>query len=133
MDDLFDRFLGDMRQCGPADWFGGPGAFGFALDVAESDKAITVKADLPGIDLKDLDINVVGDTLTICGQKKEEHETEGKHWHRLERRSGTFQRSIRLPGGVDPDKVEARYKDGVLEINLPRTEESRPRRITVNQ
>jgi len=97
------------------------------LDVEETDAAIIVRAEIPGVDKKDIDISLDRDTLIIKGEKRKETEEKGKTFHRVERRYGGFQRLIRLPAEVDTTKVEATYKDGVLTVNLPKTEESRKR------
>lgn len=91
------------------------------LDVSETDKAIEVKADLPGMEKKDINISLDGDLLTIKGEKKEEKETKDKHFHTIERRSGSFYRALRLPVAVESDKVEAVFKDGVLNLSIPKS------------
>lgn len=90
-----------------------------------------VTAELPGVDPKDMDIVAVGNTLTLGGQLGAPEFAEGSVWHRRERPSGKFSRSIELPFAIDPDSVEARCRDGVLEIRLQRPEQQKPRKITV--
>ena len=125
MNDLFNRFWTSASEpFGLAEW--SP-----ALDVSETDEAVLVHAEIPGIDPKDLDISVVGDTLTIRGEKTDETEQSGRNYHRVERRYGSFTRSLMLPTSVDPDNVSATAKQGVLEIQLPKKEEARARRIEV--
>ncbi|HWA97639.1 MAG TPA: Hsp20/alpha crystallin family protein [Pirellulales bacterium] len=102
-----------------------------SLDMVESDGAIEVKMDIPGIDAKDLDIRVNGNLLTVSGQRKEEKEERGKTWHRVERRSGNFSRTVTLPSAVKEDAIEAKYRDGVLSINLPKSDEAKVRKIAV--
>ncbi|MEK6634865.1 MAG: Hsp20/alpha crystallin family protein, partial [Planctomycetota bacterium] len=80
---------------------------------------------------KEIDISIQGDTLTIKGEKKEEKEEKGKNYYRMERRYGSFSRSVDLPNSVNPNKVSAEYKNGVLEINLQKKEEVKPTQITV--
>lgn len=94
------------------------------LDISETDKALEVVADLPGMDKKDIKVSVDGDLLTIKGEKKEEKETKDKHYHTIERRSGSFYRALRLPMEVESDKIEATFKDGVLTLTLPKTKEA---------
>jgi HSP20 family protein len=101
------------------------------LDVAETPEAIVVKAELPGIDPKEVEISVSGETLSIRGEKKEEKEEKGKTWHRVERSYGSFLRSIDLPAPVDAERISAEAKDGVLTVTLPKTEKARARRIEV--
>lgn len=94
------------------------------LDVSETDKAIEVVADLPGMDKKDINVSLDGDLLTIKGEKKEEKETKDKHYHTIERRSGSFYRALRLPVAVENDKIEAVFKDGVLTLTIPKAKEA---------
>lgn len=102
-----------------------------SLDLSETDGALEVRMDVPGVEPKDLDIQVNGNLLTICGQRKEEREEKGKTYHRVERRTGSFSRSVTLPVAVKEDAVEAQYKDGILTIKLPKTESAKGKRITV--
>ncbi|MHC4184095.1 MAG: Hsp20/alpha crystallin family protein [Planctomycetota bacterium] len=101
------------------------------IDITENDDNITVKAEIPGIDPKDIDISIAGETLTIKGEKKEEKENKGKHYHRVERSYGSFTRTIDLPTSVITDKVKAEDHHGVLEITLPKMEKSKAKKITV--
>ena len=129
MGDLFGRFLEDW-----GDWSFAPPARGTwwpALDVGEHDEAVVVKAELPGMQPKDIDISVRGNTLTISGEKAESREEKDEAYYHAERRYGTFRREIGLPAGVDADKVEANYKDGVLTVTMPKSEEAKPKRVTV--
>jgi len=125
MNDLLNRFWSSTNEpFGLAEWTP-------ALDVSESDDAVLVHAEIPGIDPKEIEISVVGDTLTLRGEKKDETEQKGRNYHRVERRYGAFTRSLTLPASVDPDKVEATARQGVLEIRLPKREEAKARRIEV--
>ncbi len=101
------------------------GKFYPSLDVKESDKEISVTAELPGLTDKDFEILVSDDTLTIKGEKKEEKEEKEKNYYRMERSFGAFSRVIPLPEGIDTSKVDAQFKNGVLKINLPKTEEAK--------
>jgi HSP20 family protein len=125
MNELRTRLLGD----GGEGWFAG--AMVPALDMSESDSSIDVRMDLPGITAKDIDIQVSGNVLTVTGKREEEKEEKGKTFHRVERRYGDFSRSVTLPCAVDEDKVAAEYRDGVLSIKLPKTEESKAHKIKV--
>ena len=91
------------------------------MDIAESDKAFEVTAELPGIDDKDVDVSVAEGVLTIKGEKKAEQEETGKNYHRIERSYGSFQRSLALPPTVDVNAIEATFKKGVLTVTLPKT------------
>jgi len=97
------------------------GSFMPRLDVTEGAKAFTVTAELPGMNEKEIDLSVSGDTLTIRGEKKEEKEDKNKNYYYSERSYGTFMRSIPLPRQVETDKVSASFKKGVLTITLPKT------------
>ena len=102
------------------------------LDVSETDEEILVKADLPGVDEKDLSISLSGTNLLIKGERKEEKEEKGKQFHRIERTFGSFQRTVALPVGVDSSKIKAEYTKGVLEIHLPKKPEVKPQQIPVS-
>ncbi len=102
-----------------------------ALDVVESDDEYLIKASLPGINLDDLEITFSDNKLTIKGEVKEEEELDEAHYHLRERRCGTFTRSIKLPSGIESDKIEANYDSGVLKLRLPKVEEVKPKKITI--
>ncbi|MEW5871746.1 MAG: Hsp20/alpha crystallin family protein [Chloroflexota bacterium] len=102
-----------------------------ALDVAETENAFQVKASLPGIDPKDLEITYTNNVLTIKGETTEAKEAEDRRYLLRERRFGSFVRSISLPSTVDSEHIEASYEAGVLTLHLPKIEEAKPRRIQV--
>lgn len=129
MDNLFDRFFSDPFTT--MEPFGARGGFGPRIDLAESDSEVTVKAELPGIDPKDVDLRVEGNMLLIRGEKKQEKEEKRRDYLYVERQYGSFQRSVQLPSTVDPDKVDAAYKDGVLTVTLAKKADARARRIAV--
>jgi len=95
-----------------------------AVDVAETDKAYEITAELAGLTEKDLDVKLANGVLTIKGEKQEEKEEKKKDYYVSERRYGAFARSFRLPEGVDTDKIEASFKNGVLKVTLPKTPEA---------
>jgi HSP20 family protein len=101
------------------------------VDIAETDGNITVKAELPGMDAKDIDIDVTGDVLTLRGEKKTEEEKKEDRYYCRERHYGSFQRSFRLPAGVQSDKVDAEFKNGVLSINVPKSKEGKQKKINI--
>lgn len=103
-----------------------------ALDVAEKDDEFVVKASIPGLSPDDLDISFTNRTLTIKGEYKAEDEKEDVQYHLRERRYGSFARSITLPTPVNGDAIQARYDAGVLTLHLPKTEEVKPKRISVS-
>lgn len=102
-----------------------------ALDVSETESAYQVHAELPGVAKEDVTITLENNTLVITGEKKREEEQQGKGWHRVERSYGSFQRSITLPKGVDADKAEASFKDGVLTVQIPKSEKAKPKTLKV--
>jgi HSP20 family protein len=129
------------------EWFGltrWPGAFGAAemdrllkpaLDVAETEHAYVVHAELPGVAKDDVTITIEDGTLVLTGEKKreEKHEASGREmgWHRIERTYGSFQRTLALPKGVDADRAEAAFQDGVLTITIPKSEQAKPKTLKV--
>ena len=103
-----------------------------SVDVAETDDEITVTAELPGVKQDEVDIAITDDVLTLKGEKKGGKEVKEKNYHRIERSYGSFQRSISLPSGVQADKAKAAYKDGILTITVPKTEEAKPKQIKID-
>ena len=101
------------------------------IDLEETDSEILVKADLPGVDPKGIEISVENGVLTIRGEKKEEKEEKGKNFHRVERFTGSFFRAIPLPPGADAEKVAATSANGVVTVTIPKKAEAQPKRITV--
>ncbi len=104
-----------------------------AIDIVEKDKAFEVTAELPGLDAKNIDIQLSDNVLTIKGEKQEEKKEETKDHYISERRYGSFRRSLQMPAGIDADKIEASYKGGVLTIILPKLPEAlkKPKTIPV--
>ena len=100
-------------------------AFAPGVDVIDSDADIRVKAELPGMEEKDVHVSLAENTLTIKGEKKEETEDKGKNYYQMERRWGSFFRSIPLPAGIDAAKADASFKKGVLTVVLPKTAEAK--------
>lgn len=123
-DRLFDNVGSDGEWSQPSMW-------GLAVDVVENQDEFIVKASVPGINPDDLDVSYSGDTLTIKGEIKSDEEVNGEQYHLRERRYGTFTRSIGLPTKVKGDAIEASYKDGVLNLRLPKAEEVKPKRIPI--
>ncbi len=93
------------------------------LDITETDKTVEVKAELPGLESKDIDITLDRDLLVIKGEKKLEEEKKDRYYHRVERRYGAFCRSVRLPAVVKDEKIDATFKNGILTIVLPKVKE----------
>ncbi len=103
------------------------------LDVHEDEKAVHVKAEIPGLEEKDLDVTLKENTLTISGEKKEEktEEDKNRNYYYCERSFGSFTRTIVLPEGIKADEVKANYKNGILDIELPKGEAAQPKKINV--
>jgi HSP20 family protein len=126
MDRLFDRFLSDPFGLSPLEgWREMAGRFCPRIDVRETEEAIHVAAELPGMDRDDVEVSVTKDMLTISGEKRTEKETKEKHIRTMERSYGSFRRTIPLPEEVETDKVEATFEKGVLKIELPKSPEAR--------
>jgi HSP20 family protein len=102
-----------------------------AVDILESAEAITLRADIPGVKVEDIDIKVENNTLTLSGHRKFEKDEKVKGYHRIERSYGDFVRTFALPNTVDSEKVAADYKNGVLSVTLPIKEAAKPKQIKV--
>jgi HSP20 family protein len=103
-----------------------------AVDVFDTKDAVVLKAELAGMNPDDIHIEVEDNVLTIKGERKFEEKVEEQRYYRVERRFGSFQRSLALPPGVKPDDIQASYEDGLLEVRVPKAEEERPKKITVS-
>ena len=110
-----------------------PAAFHPKVDIAETDKAVNVTAELPGMDEKDVSVELADDVLTISGERREEHEEKGRKWHRIEQSYGSFHRVIPLPSQIDTEHVKARFRKGVLTVELPKLpgEESKRKKVEI--
>ncbi|GBE36382.1 spore protein SP21 [bacterium BMS3Bbin07] len=97
------------------------------VDIYEEGDDVVVKAEMPGIKKDDVDVSLTDNTITISGEKKKEEKVEKKNYYRLERSYGSFTRTFRLPAEVQSDKAKAKFKEGVLEIRVPKTEEAKKR------
>ena len=127
LENEFSKMFGDERR----GWAGVPTEWYPSVDLNETDDAYELQADIPGIPKDDIEVVAVDNTVTIKGERKDEHESTGKGYHRFERQYGSFQRTFEIPGGFESDKVEARYEDGVLHVTLPKREESKPKQLNV--
>lgn len=101
------------------------------VDVSETKDKLLVKAELPGVDKKDVTVSISGDLLTIKGEKKKEEEEKDEHLYCMERYCGSFQRVLQLPANVKSDKVKATFDKGVLNVTLPKVEEARQKEIDI--
>jgi HSP20 family protein len=102
-----------------------------AVDIYETENDLVVKADLPDVDLKDIDVRVENQTLTIAGERKFEKQDNVAGYHRIERSYGNFTRSFAVPNSFDTDKIAASFKNGVLSVSLPKKEAAKPRQIKI--
>lgn len=131
MNRIFDEaFRGHSR--GIEDEWALGGSWAPAVDIYEQDGNLVLKAELPGVDPKDVDVRVENNVLTLRGERKFESEVKREQFHRVERAYGSFSRSFTLPNVVDMDKIKAEYKDGVLQVTLPQREEAKPKQIQVS-
>jgi HSP20 family protein len=126
MDRLWNRFSGETSFAKTFDEMWSP-----SVDISETKDDFVVKAELPGLEAKDVNVSISGDVLTIKGEKKAEEEEKNEHYHRVERYSGSFQRVFQLPSGVKADKIEANFDKGVLKVTLPKIEEAKKKEIEV--
>ena len=125
MDDLFDSFFRGLDKP-----FAGYKAWP-AIDVAEDENSIIVRAEVPGCNAEDVEISVYGNTLTISGEKKIKEEKKEKGYYHVESSYGTFRREITLPTDVDSDKIDATCKDGVLSVALPKAAKAKAVKVKV--
>ncbi len=132
IDDMFERYTkavgqpraGSQEVIATGDW--AP-----RVDIAETDKAFEIKAEIPDVNKEDVKVTVHNGVLTIQGERKQEKEESGKKYHRVERHYGIFTRSFTLPDNVDETKVKASFKDGMLNLQIPKSEEAKPKAIEV--
>jgi HSP20 family protein len=130
MNDLFDNF--SLGRCGDRDDSLFEGAWTPAIDVHDSRDNLVVRADLPGLKKDDIEVSIQDETLIIRGEKREESERKEKGVVRTERLYGSFHRAVTLPVAVDENRVKAQYKNGVLELTLPKKEEAKPKQIKID-
>ena len=127
MDDLISSFFSDWDQP----------FFGYrrwpAIDIAENEDDFVIKAEVPGCEADEIDISVHGNTLTISGEKKQEEQKGGRGYYHVERSYGSFRRDLNLATDVDPEKIEATCKDGVITITVPKTEKAKPVKVKVKE
>jgi len=125
-----DAFRGAAHPGAEEDWALG-GAWAPAVDIYEHEGNIVLKAELPGIDPKDVQVGVENNVLTLRGERQFESEVKREQYHRVERAYGTFSRSFTLPNVVDTGKIKAEFKDGLLRVVLPKREEAKPKQISI--
>jgi HSP20 family protein len=127
MNKLFDDFFG--RPLVRTEWT--EGVWTPSVDVSEDKDNVIIKAEMPGMKKDDVKISVQDGVITLRGEKKQETEEKDKNYHRIERSYGSFCRSFQLPTTVKTDKIKASYKEGVLSVTLPKTEEVKPKEIPI--
>jgi len=132
MNRIFDEaFRGAGRSGAEEDWALG-GSWAPVVDIYEQGHDIVLKAELPGVDPKDVDVRVENNVLTLRGERKFDNEVKKENYHRVERAYGTFSRSFTLPNVVDTEKIKAEFKDGLLRLTLPKKEEAKPKQISIS-
>jgi HSP20 family protein len=132
MENLFDRYTksmswpqwGNQEIMATGDWTP-------RVDITETDKEFVIKVEIPEVNKEDVKVTVDSGVLTIRGERKQEKEEKNKKFHRVERFYGSFARSFTLPDNVDDAKIEASFKDGVLNLQIPKLAEARPKGIDV--
>lgn len=102
-----------------------------SVDISETDKEFVIKAEIPGVKKEDVKVTIESGMLTIKGERKMEKEEKGKKFHRVERSYGSFVRSFRIPDGVDESKVKAEFKDGVMNVALPKSEKAKSKALEI--
>jgi HSP20 family protein len=129
MNRLFNDFLssapGENAESGLSYW--GP-----SVDISENDDEILLEAEVPGMNRDDIKITIQDNVLTLKGEKKQQAEKKGTNYHRIERSYGSFERSFSLPTSVQADQVKANYQNGILHVKLPKSEEAKPKEISVS-
>jgi HSP20 family protein len=128
VDRLFDSFLREPFGWGERGW---SDLWNPSLDVSDDEKSVTVKVEVPGVKPEDIQLSVTGNTLLISGEKKEREERNGDGFYHCERHFGSFRRNVNLPAGIDPEKVNADYAQGVLTVRLEKKPEALPKKIPV--
>jgi HSP20 family protein len=127
MNRLFDRFFeGRVANGTSRRWIP-------AMDLVETEDHLVLRGDLPGMTEDDVDIEIKDNVLTVSGERKAEHEEKSEGYHRVERSFGSFSRSLTLPQGIDPEKVEAKFENGVLEVHIPKPAEAKPTRVQIGK
>ena len=130
--DRFNRLFNETFSRAFGDEEGTARAWAPAVDIFENDNNIVLKAELPGVDPKDVEVRVEDNTLYLKGERKFEKEVKEDNYHRIERSYGSFARIFALPGSIDSEKVQAEYKDGILSLTIPKREEAKPKTIKIN-
>jgi len=128
MEEMFERFFPSWP--GPR-WFGEERGWAPAVDMIDRKDEVVLRADLPGLEQKDIEVTVTDGMLTIRGERKAEKEQKEEEFYCCERWAGTFARSLALPTGVEAEKIRASFRNGVLEVHLPKTKEAKEKKIEI--
>lgn len=131
MNSVFDNFFRGF-DVAPRGFAEGLGSFSPSIDVKENDKEFIIKAELPGVEEKDIDVTVTGDSVTIKGEKKEEKEDKDKNYYYMERSYGSFCRVIPLEAEIESGKAEARFTNGILDIKIPKSQSAKSKGTKVS-
>jgi len=131
LQDRMNRLFDDAGRGWRADEPAATTTWSPAVDIFETEGEIVVKAELPGMERKDITLHLENNVLTLRGERKFEKETKDENYHRIERSYGAFSRSFSIPATVDDENIRAEYKDGVLNIVLPKKEQARPKQIKI--
>ncbi len=131
IEDVFDRYAKAMHSDHGFE-FVQSGDWTPRVDISETDKAFTIKAEIPDVSKDDVKVSVENGVLSIKGERKHEKEEDGKKFHRIERYYGSFLRSFTLPSNVDGTKIKATFKDGMLDLQIPKTEEVKPKAVEIH-
>ena len=129
MNRLFDRFFEGGRTANGSTarrWIP-------AMDLVETEDHLVLRGDLPGMTEDDVDIEIKDNVLTVSGERKSESEDKREGYHRVERSFGSFSRSLTLPQGIDPERVDAKFENGVLEVQIPKPAEAKPTRVQIGK
>ena len=124
MDNLFESFFRPVRQSASGAWLP-------AMNISETESAYQIALELPGLNPEDVNVELHDGMLTISGERKTEEQSEDRRWHRVEHVYGKFQRELKLGTPVDEDNVTANFKNGVLSVVIPKSEQAKPRKIEV--
>src|SRR5229473_8405128 len=131
LQDRMNRLFDDAGRTWRTDEPAATTSWSPSVDIFETEGEIVVKAELPGVDRKDITLHLENNVLTLKGERRFEKETKEENYHRIERSYGNFSRSFSIPATVDEEKIRADYKDGVLKIVLPKKEQSKPKQIKI--
>src|SRR4026207_2394435 len=133
MQDRMNRLFDDAGRGWRGDEPSSTTTWSPAVDIYETENEITVHAELPGVDRKDITLNLEKNVLTLKGERRFEKETKHENYHRIERSYGGFSRAFSIPAIVEEEKIQAEYKDGILRISLPKKEQVKPKQIQISE